>query len=404
EPPLPTVTDSSGDPMLEPRLAGFMQLEANRDAGTADRFDPLLALEFITDRTAASRVAPPLAALPAGLTPDQRAALQSRALAHPQDWYPPDPVVGGVPSGVAYRADGDGMILYSHDASMVWRPRLVRVTDNFLALRVRNLGRPDQVACISCVVLTPAPRAYGRINVNAAETGRFQEGSGTFLFNPLLGLPGIVKAYDTMTDVTATGAPRFADALDLPSLLDLQTRGIDLPPLGFTPNPALANPLVNQLDPDPDADSSWGAGHEGVASLRLMSLLVSQRPHHPDGRYFTELASLAAGAGEDGILGNESGVLPVRPLSNYRHAEPRFDEVYQRFAGMANLVETRSDMFEILVTVQEGNISDLDGDGRLDYRGRMNAEEFVQTAESSGRAIYERRARKDASEEAAGVR
>ena len=34
-----------------------------------------------------------------------------------------DPVAGGVPSGVAYRADGDGMILYSHDASMVWRKR-----------------------------------------------------------------------------------------------------------------------------------------------------------------------------------------------------------------------------------------------------------------------------------------
>ncbi|HRZ84241.1 MAG TPA: hypothetical protein P5069_17460, partial [Candidatus Hydrogenedentes bacterium] len=383
-------------------------------AGTADRFDPLLALEFITDRTAASRVAPPLAALPAGLTPDQRAALQSRALAHPQDWYPPDPVVGGVPSGVAYRADGDGMILYSHDASMVWRPRLVRVTDNFLALRVRNLGRPDQVACISCVVLTPAPRAYGRINVNAAETGRFQEGSGTFLFNPLLGLPGIVKAYDTMAGVVAADeqrhAPKAEDALGMPSLDALKLAGVDLPPLGYTPNPALGNPLLHQLDPDPQyapapsETEAWRDGHEGLASLRLMSLLVSQRPHHPDGRYFTELASLVAGAGEDGILGNEDGVLPVRPLSNYRHAEPRFDEVYQRFAGMANLVETRSDMFEILVTVQEGNISDLDGDGRLDYRGRMNAEEFVQTAESSGRAIYERRARKDASEEAAGVR
>ena len=61
-------------------------------------------------------------------------------------------------------------------------------------------------------------------------------------------------------------------------------------------------------------------------------------------------------------------------------------------------------MFEILVTVQEGNLSDLDGDGRLDYRGRMNSEEFVKTAESAGRAIYERRARKDASEEARGVR
>ncbi|HQL94939.1 MAG TPA: hypothetical protein PL005_09685 [Candidatus Hydrogenedentes bacterium] len=401
EPPLPL--DSTGS-VLEPRLAGLLSLDANRDQGSGDRFDPLLALEFVTDRTTASRVAPPQPPSTETLTPEERERIRLGALPHPRDWYPPDPIVGSVPSGVAYHADGDGMILYSHDASMAWRPRLVRVTDNFLALRVRNLGRPDQVACVTCVVLTPAPRTYGRLNVNTAETGRFQEGSGSFLFNPLLGLPGIVKAYDTMTDVTATGAPRFADALDLPSLLDLQTRGIDLPPLGFTPNPALANPLVNQLDPDPDADSSWGAGHEGVASLRLMSLLVSQRPHHPDGRYFTELASLAAGAGEDGILGNESGVLPVRPLSNYRHAEPRFDEVYQRFAGMANLVETRSDMFEILVTVQEGNISDLDGDGRLDYRGRMNAEEFVQTAESSGRAIYERRARKDASEEAAGVR
>jgi hypothetical protein len=403
EPPLPL--DATGSD-LESRLKGLMALEENRNAGTADRFDPLLALEFVTDRTTASRVAPRLATLAATLTPDQRAALQARALAHPADWYPPDPLAGGVPSGVAYRADGDGMILYSHDASMAWRPRLVRVTDNFLALRVRNLGRPDQVACVTCVVLTPAPRTVGRINLNTAETGQYTVGTSPnpvipYLFNPLLGLPGIVKAYDTITGVSPTGAPRALDALALPSRDDFLAFG---PPLGFTPNPALGNPLLHQLDPSPDPDTDWEALHEGLASLRLLSMLVSQRPHHPDGRYFTALASLAAGAGEDGILGNESGVLPVRPLSNYRHAEDRYSEVYQRFAGLANLVETRSDMFEILVTVQEGNLSDLDGDGRLDYRGRMNSEEFVKTAESAGRAIYERRARKDASEEAKGVR
>jgi len=419
EPPLPL--DSTGS-VLEPRLAGLMQLEKNRDAGTADRFDPLLALEFVTDRTTASRVAPRLDTLPAAVTPEARAALQARALAHPADWYPPDddPALGGVPSGVAYRADGDGMILYSHDASMAWRPRLVRVTDNFLALRVRNLGRPDQVACVTCVVLTPAPRTVGRLNLNTAETGQYRVESSTggpptdYLFNPLLGLPGIVKAYDSLAGVIQAKrqrlAPRREDSLGMPSLPEFLAVG---PPLGFTPNPVLGNPLQDQLYPSdtypliPSLTNpkAWDKDYEGLASLRLMSMLVSQRPHHPDGRYFTLLASVAAGAGEDGILGNEDGVLPpVRPLSNYRHAEERYNEVYQRFAGLANLVETRSDMFEILVTVQEGNLSDLDGDGRLDYRGRMNSEEFVKTAESAGRAIYERRARKDASEEARGVR
>ena len=65
----------------------------------------------------------------------------------------------------------------------------------------------------------------------------------------------------------------------------------------------------------------------------------------------------------------------------------RFDEIQARYGHMANLVSTRSDVFEIIVTAQSGYLSttDLNNDGRLDYRN-----DFVVTGEKKVRTIYER--------------
>ena len=78
--------------------------------------------------------------------------------------------------------------------------------------------------------------------------------------------------------------------------------------------------------------------------------------------------------------------------------ERRFEEIDNRLGRMANLITTRSDVFEILVTVQAGNATDVNGDNRIDYR---DVNEFSVMAESQGRVIYERRARTDRSDEAA---
>ena len=55
---------------------------------------------------------------------------------------------------------------------------------------------------------------------------------------------------------------------------------------------------------------------------------------------------------------------------------------------MANLISTRSDLFEIIVTVQSGYIQSPVGGGLANYR---NDNEFITTAETRTRMVYERR-------------
>ena len=56
---------------------------------------------------------------------------------------------------------------------------------------------------------------------------------------------------------------------------------------------------------------------------------------------------------------------------------------------MNNMITTRSDVFEIIATVQSGTMYDLNQDGIYDYRG----DEFFPQAERRARMIYDRRAR-----------
>ncbi len=391
-PIMPVDTDGNLDPLLS-LLLGY---DAARDRRSGDRLEPVLALEFVTDRTRASRVAPPRSQFD-GLNAAARREAEA-ALPHPEDWQPGDATPGAVSAAQAYRPDGDGMIFYSHDAGIAWRPRLVRVTDNFLALRVRNLGRTDQVGCVTCVVLAPAPGVAGRINVNTAETTRVVEGASQYLFNPLLGLPGVVAALSTQA--VAPG-PAYAPNEAVGPPLSPQTAAWAPPylfdPAGTSRAVPPAGPRVDGGDPNPNQLGRAVEADRSFAALRLMSMLVAERPEHADGRYYTSLADLARGAGKGGTL--SSGRYP---LSNESVPELRYEEIAERFSRMSNLLATRSDVFEILVTVQAGSAVDLDGDGRVDYRGRRNAEEFVVTAESRGRVVYERRARRDKSDEAVG--
>ena len=62
-----------------------------------------------------------------------------------------------------------------------------------------------------------------------------------------------------------------------------------------------------------------------------------------------------------------------------------------RLERMQNLITVRSDVFEILVTVQAGYGVDVNGDGIINYRDESAVDpEFVVTAERTARTVYER--------------
>ncbi len=423
------------DPATVPTLAGRDPI-ANKicrldptlpHAEDEDRFEPVLALEFITDPAVADRVAPPRKDFTPADTSHPLAALP-----HPADWFATMLGADGKPvsTAAAYHADGDGMILYSGSGQVTWKARLVRVTDNFLALRVRNLGDPRQVACISGVVLAPARHVAGKININTAENERILAAVNstaktyTFgVFNTLLGLPGVVNALKTARDPSApdvnqsvggaigpetdigwpvaTGVPMTGggDVQREHWLAPLQlTGGLAMPPAGARTIASNDTATEANLLGTKNTGTDWNAASDGVAALRLSSMIMANRTEHPDGRYYENPAALVKGAGKDGTL---KRVQFPYPLSNESVPEWRFDEIDRRFGRMANLITTRSDVFEILVTVQAGTGTDANGDNRIDYR---DPAEFTVTAESQGRVIYERRARTDRSDEAASAR
>ncbi|HOK90840.1 MAG TPA: hypothetical protein PK379_12510, partial [Candidatus Hydrogenedentes bacterium] len=130
-------------------------------------------------------------------------------------------------------------------------------------------------------------------------------------------------------------------------------------------------------------------------TLRLAALLMSLRPEHADGRYYETWSELLAGL--------ENGTIPlddVMPLSNEGRPDWRADEIIRRFSGLAQLITLRSDVFEILGIAQAGSATDMDGDGAVDYASPGDG--FQVTAESRGRVIYERRARRDTTDQSPG--
>jgi len=297
---------------------------------------------------------------------------------------------------------------------MQWQPIPVRVTDNYLALRVRNMGDGGHIACITHVVLAPAPRNRGQINVNTAETHRIVKGVtganwNIELFNALEGLPGVVNALNTFMDPALPPLPN--EDLEMPFYTVAKTALPD-PWRAPWPNPAAITsggtlpPLMNALPYALNAtatppDAVWQDAQDGLATLNLTSLIAENRIDHPDGRFYSSPAELLSGIYVGGIDRHDrDGFWPLSNLGKpplaasdpndvANPAEARFEEIIERFGRMSNMLTTRSDVFEIIATVQAGTVTDNNSDGVFDYRG----DEFFPTNETRARIIYDRRAR-----------
>ncbi|HOV61649.1 MAG TPA: hypothetical protein PK349_11405 [Candidatus Hydrogenedentes bacterium] len=365
-------------------------------------FASWLTVEIYTDPRKAKMMSPPRRALRAGESyPD--------AMPHPEDWYPPQGPESQAP--LVYIPDSDGMFLYATNPDTPWMPKLVHVTNRFLALRVRNVSPAGQAACLTRVVLTPVPRTRGRINLNTVENRVNEVGNQVTVFNALMGLPGMVAAaYTTRNpEVSNLGAPMgdlpsINDAMGLPSLSpgpswpapEELTNGLSAPPRESTVFAPLSIPEQQRLLPGGSvAGNGFTGNEEGVATLRLVAMLMSLRPEHADGRYYEAWSELLAGL--------ENGTIPlddVMPLSNEGRPDWRADEIIRRFSGLAQLITLRSDVFEILGIAQAGSATDIDGDGAVDYASPGDG--FQVTAESRGRVIYERRARRDTTDQSPG--
>ena len=238
--------------------------------------------------------------------------------------------------------DWDGYIHYG----------IVRIENNYLAVFLRNWAPVGRLNRFAGVVLAPRDPEPGRVNVNTAVTRDYADDQDTTkAFNALMGVPGILRDEDG------------------------QVRAEAGPDVGM---PGVAPILPSIPDGTPIAD----------ANQRLLGraqLVEVSRPSHWDGRYYMFLSDLVA---------DDPNVLGTYPLSTLQDDLPRMHEVTWRFSQSANLLTTRSDVFEILVTVQAGYGIDVEGapavggpDGRIDYR---SSNEFIVTAEKKTRTIYER--------------
>jgi hypothetical protein len=366
--------------------------------GNTQRWNPRLQMEFITERTRAKGIAP--ATTPVD-TPEA-------GLLRPDLWQP----------ALEYTADSDGFVFYGDQAEGAWRPIVVRVTDNFLALRVRNAGDVNDVAAITQVVLTPRKRVPGKININATQLAQvhpFRTGGDDYLFSALLGLPGV---YNDFQEV----APVDDDSVDTPPLVahdDTRKSWAALDQsIASVPAfvPAAVPPTTYEPGANADSMNSYTADpllHPRIRATQLAALIQAGRSTHADGRYYTSISQLvrddsafynrrANGAvtpAPSGDTSDDDNQQPKFPLSNNLNEEARFDEATERFRRMANNISVRSDVFEIIATVQAGYGIDADGDGRFNYR---SPDEFVATAESKGRVVYERRAPSDTSDQPGG--
>ncbi|HIJ64954.1 MAG TPA: hypothetical protein HPP77_03305, partial [Candidatus Hydrogenedentes bacterium] len=248
------------------------------------------------------------------------------------------------------RPRDDGLLYYG----------IIRVENNFLALRIVNRTPDGRLLRFARVILAPRSVTPGRINVNTAETQIIEVAGDDELSNPLLGIPGFFAYVDPDTGHMSYEYRVTDDDQGNVWLAD-------------APGPyAGADPPLAPVNAQKLAE----AGHNRV--WRVLGL----RPHHYDGRYYLFTADLT-----DDAVGADLGIGTVYPLSPLADEIARFDEKAWRFSRISNLITTRSDVFEILVTGQTGYGVDENGDGIINYR---DDNEFVVTAEKKTRTIYER--------------
>ncbi len=238
---------------------------------------------------------------------------------------------------------------------------VVRIENNYLAVMLRNWSDAGNVNMFSRVILAPRDRTPGRININTVQTRRINDTNlNQGLFNPLVGLPGILER---VTDSDSLGPTERFSALP-PGFIDVGVREFVYADVDLDEAQDLARQIVEQ---------------------RQRSAVES-----PDGRYYeltSDLLADAHGLRSDDflqpplVIANHLELNLINqlfPVSNsivIDTTAPNFnDRVFAlresafRFSRMQNLITTRSDVFEILVTVQAGYGTDTNGDGRINYR------------------------------------
>lgn len=434
------------EPYPETLLTGdgldFLRMDPTNTNNTGTVFEPRFTFEIITEPTLAQGLAVRQADLPVGETQVQP------GLTHPDDWFNTASAI----DAVAQEPRSDGYILYGSSANGAWRPQRVKITKNFLAIRIRQEGEAGQCAIFTHVVLSPRKRTAGRINLNTAENRILDSGTDREFFNPLLGVPGVVDVLTTtrgalggLLGVPLTDNDNFAPvgvpgtgawpAPDNFTAWDDNGRTLHpVPPFVFQASPfgaANANtPLVDRLADSRPLNIDIPA--DEASALRIASMLLTGRTKHPDGRYYDNLGDLMRQSSTM-ARGNELSstgrfwprynalpynvdpfngdynpvVLGLRdfaakesqrlsPLSNAPRNQDRFDEAIARLQRMSNSLTTRSDVFEIVVTVQSGYGVDANSDGLINYR---TSEEFITTGEKAARMVYERRAPADRTDE-----
>jgi hypothetical protein len=287
------------------------------------------------------------------------------------------PVRFDQPGDVAGELPGTGLFnvdIFSPDASGRVHYGEVDVRNNYLAMLLGNYSNPGEFVRFSRVILTPSKRTEGRINVNTAHTRvvtNSQDNVGinptrTRVFNPFIGIPGVMldlaQPYPLSNQLSVIdrsprpGLQLLADSDDPVLDREIDYRSID---------PPLRRDVTNRAD-----------------------RMVAGRREYADGRYYKWVPQL---------LGYFDGPnVPTFILTQnypqfafeYNQQELWFNELKQRYPRLANMVTTRSDVFEIIVTVQGGFVIDENGDGVLNYR---DDREFNVLSEKKVRTVYERR-------------
>ncbi|HOQ31861.1 MAG TPA: hypothetical protein PLA12_05030 [Candidatus Hydrogenedens sp.] len=315
---------ASGTPPYELFSQEFGELWINKD------YDPTqvkLALEIITDPAKARGLKPRGSTLETGLT-------------HPDDWYRTE--VGGFYEDVVdFSPNKDGIILYGQQAAASWQSQMVRVTQKFVALRVRNTG--DAPCFLTHITLVPAKSSLHKININTIEPYIYTDGRQRRVFASSMCLPGFYYRSDIL--------PKNQD---------------------------LNNPLYS-VNPIPSANANYydNVSDTVLSAFQLSNLLIENRPEYTDGRYYLSPLELANTI-------RSKYLLPLSVNTNY---SGRIADVLSRYESIADHISLRSDVFKITTLVQLGSGVDGNKDGCYSYRTN---DEFVVQSEARASVIYER--------------
>jgi hypothetical protein len=274
----------------------------------------------------------------------------------------------------------------------------VRVKSNYLALYLRNwspFGTPNRFLGL---ILTPRDRTSGRININTVETRPYRDNprtGPTRLFNALMGVPGVLFD-EGQQYIAPDGAPTPPRLEDLGLIEPVEGSPPQVPPVmrvDFGAEPANLFDRARFIE----------VGRPGTRPKAVypqvytpdLPLGAVDYPHRQDGRYYASLSELLSPESEFWATGADTlhPLTAEAPLLDMTSGRPFpdnaqwNDEIGTRFGKMANLITTRSDVFEILVTVQAGYAVDANGDGQINWRSN---DEFIVTAEKKARSVYER--------------